>query len=237
MLKDYTNNPILITGAARSGTSMVAACFHLCGAWKGETGGPNKNNQKGMFENLPLRQNVVKPFFRSIGYDPLGQYPLPPTDKISIPHNFKDQVIKEIQMQGWASDKPWMYKCAKMSLIWPAWAYAFPNSKWIIVRRKRQDIVHSCMRTSFMRSYKNYEILKEIGRLNPEQGWDYWAEFHENKFNEIINWGVNVKVIWPEKMVQADYSEIKDAIEWVGLKWNGTAITDFIEPKLWKARQ
>jgi hypothetical protein len=237
MLKDYSNIPILITGAARSGTSMVAACFHLCGAWKGDTGGPNRHNEKGMFENLPLRQNVVKPYFKASGFDALGQYPLPPTNALKIPFNFREQVLKEITKQGWQSEKPWMYKCAKMSLIWPAWAYAFPNSKWIIVRRKREDIVYSCTKTSFMQAYNKPWVLAELGFKTAEEGWNYWVEFHENKFQEIINQGINAKIIWPQKLIQADYSELKEAIEWVGLPWNGSAVTDFIEPRLWKARR
>lgn len=237
MLKDYSNKPILITGAARSGTSMVAACFHLCGAWKGDTGGPNRHNEKGMFENLPLRQNIVKPYFRSIGADPLGQFPLPETDKCNIPVNLRTRVLYEIRKQGWNTDQPWMYKCAKMSLIWPIWAFAFPDSKWIIVRRKKEDIVFSCLKTSFMHAYGKDYILQKLGFSTPEQGWNYWVETHEKKFNEIINYGINAKIVWPEKMVKADYSEIKDAIEWVGLAWNGPAVIDFIEPKLWKARK
>lgn len=237
MLKDYSDKPTLITGAARSGTSMVAACFHLCGAWKGDTGGFHKHNEKGMFENLPLRQNVVKPFFRTLGCDPLGQYPLPVTNNIKIPFDFKEKVLKEVKAQGWTTETPWMYKCAKMSLIWPAWVYAFPESKWIIVRRKKEDIVYSCLRTTFMRAYYHKEVLSALGLETPEEGWDYWVSMHEQKFNEIINQGINVKVIWPEKMVRADYSELKEAIEWAGLTWNGPAITDFIEPRLWKARR
>ena len=237
MLKDYSSKPILITGAARSGTSMVAACFHLCGAWKGDTGGPSAYNEKGMFENLPLRQEIVKPLFRDLGYDPLGQFPLPPTDKVKIPFGLRHRVLANITKQGWTPETLWMYKCAKMSLLWPVWAFAFPESKWIIVRRRKEDIIFSCMQTAFMRSFNQPHILRRMGFKQPEEGWNYWVEFHENKFNEIINQGINTKVIWPEKMVKADYSELKDAIEWAGLQWNGQAVMEFIEPRLWRARR
>ena len=51
MLKDYSKQPIIITGCARSGTSMIAGIIHLCGAWKGNTSGPNKYNKKGNYNN------------------------------------------------------------------------------------------------------------------------------------------------------------------------------------------
>ena len=237
MRKDYTDKPILVTGAARSGTSMVAACIHLCGAWKGNTVGPSRHNQKGMFENHAIRQGIIKPILREMNVDPLGQYPLPETEQTIIPQNFKDDILDTIKYQGWKENLPWMYKCVKLSLIWPVWRYAFPHSKWIIVRRKEEDIVYSCMHTGFMRAFARTETLKEVNCKTEEEGWNWWVEFYKKKFVEIINNGINAKVVWPEKMVYGDYSEIKDAIEWLGLEWNGTAVMDFIEPKLWKSRQ
>ena len=237
MIKDYSENPILVTGAARSGTSMVAACIHLCGAWKGNTVGPSKWNAKGMFENYDLRQNVVKPLLRKHKVDPRGQYPLPKTKDVKIPVDFKDNVLDIIKEQGWTKDQKWVYKCVKMSLLWPVWNYNFPRSKWIIVRRKNEDIVHSCMKTGFMTEFAHTNTLKELGLKNEKDGWNWWVEQYKEKFVEILNNGINVKVVWPEKMVNGDYSEIKDAVEWLGLEWNGVAVADFIEPKLWKSRQ
>jgi hypothetical protein len=54
-------DPILITGAARSGTSMTAGVINICGAFGGVLSGPNKNNKKGMFENNRIRQDIAKP--------------------------------------------------------------------------------------------------------------------------------------------------------------------------------
>ena len=237
MIKDYTNSPILVTGAARSGTSMIGASFHLCGAWKGDTGRPSRWNAKGMFENLALREKVVKPILRKMEVDPRGQYPLPETKNIYIPQNFKDTVIKTIKSQGWTKDQPWVYKCAKMSLIWPIWQYAFPNSKWIIVRRNPCDIISSCMRTGFMNSFANEAIQEKVKAKNEYEGWQWWVNRHEDKFVEILSMGINAKVVWPERMINADYAQMKDTIEWAGLRWNGPAVMDFIEPKLWKVRE
>jgi hypothetical protein len=44
-------------------------------------------------------------------------------------------------------------------------------------------------------------------------------------------------MVWPERMVNADYTQMMHTIEWLGLTWNGSAVSDFIEPKLWKARR
>lgn len=236
-MKDYTDSPILITGAARSGTSMVGGTIHLCGAWKGDTGGPQRHNAKGMFENLALRQKLIKPYLTSINCDKLGQYPLPDTDRLVIPNDFRQKVLNEIKSQGWNRRKPWMYKCAKMSLVWPLWKHAFPDSKWVIVRRKTPDIIRSCIRTGFMKAYSRVAIQHRVGAKNEYEGWLYWVKKHEEKFIEIIQSGVNAKVVWPERMVNCDYQQMMETVEWLGLEWNAKAVMDFIEPKLWKARQ
>jgi len=231
-----TENPILITGAARSGTSMVAGVIHLCGAWKGDTSGPNKNNQKGMFENHVIRQQIVKPHLMSIGADKMGQYPLPDVQNLSIPVDWHDKVVSEIKRQGYQDEKTWMYKGAKMCLTWPIWDYAFPNAKWIIVRRRTPDIINSCLRTGFMSAFAKKGNQASVSAKNEYDGWLWWVRQHELRFSEMITAGLNCKVVWPDRMVNHDYSQIKEAIEWLGLDWDGQKVLDFIEPKLWHAR-
>jgi len=152
--------PILITGCARSGTSMVAGIINKCQVFGGDMSGPNRNNAKGMFENAYIRNNILKPYLRQMEVDPLGQYPLPDIDNLLIPSSLKKDVEQVMINQGYTNG-PWMYKGAKMCLTWPAWHHAFPNAKWIIVRRRIGDIVNSCIRTGFMR----HSIVKRYKRL------------------------------------------------------------------------
>jgi hypothetical protein len=129
-----------------------------------------------------------------------------------------------------------MYKGAKMCLTWPIWHYAFPDAKWIIVRRRTGDIVDSCIKTGFMRAFSREIFRKAVGVDNERDGWLWWVHQHEKRFIEMINEGINIKIIWPERMVQGDYSQIMEMIDWLGLKWNSEVLS-FIDPKLWKARR
>ncbi len=227
--------PILITGCARSGTSMVAGIINKRGAFGGKMSGPNRNNAKGMFENARIRGEIVKPFLRSMDMDPMGQYPLPDVSQILIPPRWEDSVRRIMEEEGYEGG-PWMYKGAKMCLHWSVWNYAFPNAKWIIVRRKTSDIINSCIRTGFMRAFGNRTNQVAVGAKDEREGWLWWVHQHEDRFREMMNAGLNCKVIWPERMVDGDYSQIKEMLEWLGLEW-GPEITEFIEPKLWKSRQ
>lgn len=229
------HDPILITGCARSGTSMVAGAVNKCGAFGGQMAGATKNNQKGMFENTRIRNTIVKPYLRDLGMDPLGQYPLPNITSLPIPSNLNKLVLQIMREQGYTRG-PWFYKGAKLCLIWPVWKYAFPNAKWIIVRRRDDDIVHSCLNTKFMRAFGREVFRKAAGVEDEVAGWYWWINQHKKRFVEMIDRGLNVKMVWPERMVDGDYSQMMETIEWLGLKWNSEVLS-FIDPKLWHARR
>ena len=57
-------DPILVSGCARSGTSLVAQILHVCGAWKGETVAPDPaSNPDGFFEHAD--RVAIAPEFES----------------------------------------------------------------------------------------------------------------------------------------------------------------------------
>jgi len=227
--------PTFVTGCARSGTSMVAGVIGLCGAFGGNMSGPNKNNEKGMFENAEIRNNLVKPWLRERGLDPLGQFPLPKIDCMNIPNDWKTRVEKVMMDEGY-KEGPWFYKGAKACLMWPIWAHAFPDAKWIIVRRRSADIANSCINTSFMRAFQRESFRQQVGAADEREGWLWWVHEHEKRFVEMIEHGMNVKQVWPERMVQNDFSQMMETIDWLRLPWNNTAL-EFVSPKLWKTRR
>jgi hypothetical protein len=214
---------------------MVAGAINICGAFGGTMSGPNRNNQKGMFENHVIRNQIMKPYLQEIGADKMGQFPLPEVSTLSIPINWKGRVERILQEQGYKSG-PWFYKGAKMCLMWPVWHYAFPNAKWIIVRRRTGDIARSCCKTTFMRAFSRELTQRKVNAKSEFEGWIWWVRQHEKRFVEMIEAGLNVKQIWPERMVTGDYQQLYETLEWLGLSWKSDVL-GFIDPKLWKARR
>lgn len=217
--------PILITGAARSGTSMIAGIINICGAWGGKMAGKTRYNKKGMFENSEIRETLVKPALERMGCDRLGQNPLPDIGNVKNANKYfttywRRTVDKIVNNQGYISG-PWMYKGAKMCLIWPIWDVAYPLAKWVIVRRNDQDIVNSCMKTGFMKRYKTPE------------GWGIWVDEHKERFNEMRNAGLDIIEVWPTKAIQGDLAEAQAMIEKLGLQWMEQEVSEFICPALW----
>lgn len=217
------NEPILITGCARSGTSLTAGVFNACGAFGGLTFGPNEHNKKGMFENKNIRETILKPYMMINGCDPKGQRPLPDVRNLVQITNLRDKIEEIIKASGYDESKGrWYYKGAKMCLVWPTFDQAFPKAKWIIVRRKDEDIINSCLRTGFMNAYKD------------ETGWQIWVDHHKARFIEMMDANLDICQVWPDKMVNGDFSQIKEAIEYCGVNWNEQAVKEFVAPALWR---
>ena len=219
-------SPILITGAARSGTSMTAGIINMCDAFGGKMSGATPYNKKGMFENHEIRQDIVKSYLRSIKADPMGQNPLPTDEQIfsisiDIADRWKKRVLDIMIKQGLQKDQTWFYKGAKMCLMWPLWDVAFQDAKWIIVRRESDGIINSCMHTGFMRAFRT------------QKDWLGWVQFHENRFKEMKQVGLDIREVWPEKMINGDFKEIEKVVMELGLLFNEEMVKEFISPELW----
>jgi len=209
--------PILITGCARSGTSMTAGIIDHHGAYGGKTIGGGPANPKGFFENREIRENILKPYMQLCGGDPKGQKPLPQINNLIKVTNLGFKIEQIIKYNGYHNG-PWYYKGAKMCLVWPTFHVHFPKAKWVIVRREDEDIINSCMNTGFMSAYKCAE------------GWQEWIDVHKLRFSEMHENGLQIKEVWPSKFVKGDYSEIKETIEWLGMKFNEEIVKDMVVP-------
>jgi len=214
---------ILISGIARSGTSMTAGIINICGAKGGEMSSATIYNKKGMFENYEIRDTLVKPLLINLGVDPMAQNPLPDVKLFKGLDNvsWKNRVEKILNEQGISENDIWFYKGAKMCLMWPLWDNAFPDAKWVLVRRRSKEIVNSCMRTGFMRAFKT------------EEGWQGWVNQHITRFNEMLHANLNLREVWPQEMIDGEFSEIKAVVEWLGLEWKEKEVKEFITPSLW----
>lgn len=214
------NNPILITGVERSGSTLIARILDLCGVWSGYC-----NN---MFEN----QTIVGFNNELLDLSPIG---LPDVDTLQIPVNWGKSINRVLVAQK-GLGKPWMVKHSGLTRLWPVWNYAYPDAKWLIVRRRTGDVIQSCIKTGYMRVFKDPVIRNEFLFETEEQAWLWWVHQYEKRFVQMIEAGLNCRIIWPERMVTGDYQQIYETIEWLGLKWNNT-IPSIIDPLLNKSRE
>lgn len=213
------NEPIFITGLPRSGTSLVAGCISLCGAFGGDLIEGNRWNRKGFFENSELREPFIKDILADNGFCPVGVHRLPPRNYNPI-NDIATDVLSIIAHQGYNFDMPWFFKDAKLALVWPVWNRAFPNAKWIITTRRKKAILQSCLNTRFMQN-QNLTVTQ-------------WEKWHED-YNDILldlSMRVNAKFISTEVLASGNTDQLKLVLENFGLKYNNE-VDSFIDKNLW----
>ncbi len=199
---------IIIVGCARSGTSLTASVLQACGV--------NFGDVDRLMEHKMVRSQLVRPYLAHIGCDPRGVNPLTGLNDIVARSEWGFKVTQMINQP-----EPWAYKCSKSCHIWPLWDHHFPKAKWIIVRRAKNQIVNSCLRTPFMRG------------LNTKEGWEAWVDIHHKRFHEIaMATTTHCWEVWPEWGLK-DPEFWKSLIEWCGLTWDGDEISKRIDPSLW----
>lgn len=209
-----TQTPILITGIPRSGATMIAATINLCGAFGGQM------SKRGMYCNDRIREELVKPYLQLMGGDADAQKEYP--QMISDCPNWKESVNQIMSEEGFHGGT-WMYKDSRIAQMWPVWAQAYPDAKWIIIRRRTGDIIESCLKTKYMHAHPDRE------------GWLSMVHSYEQRFAEIIRQGINYKEIWPERMINNDFKQLYEILDWVGLGWNPKSL-NFVESLLWGSK-
>jgi len=200
-------NPILVTGADRSGSSLVARIFSMCGVFTGDV--------NVMYENI-----AVKPVHHYIVDKNTDGCHMPNLHHVKIPRDWAETVSVLMKLQGYKGDIPFMYKDSVISQLWPMWNNSFPEAKWVIVRRKTSDIINSCVQTGYMKRFKSEHNLHKIGVHKEYDGWLWWVHQYEARFLEIMETRIQYKVVWPERMAYGDYQQMKEVVEWAGLTWN-----------------
>ncbi|MDA0703828.1 MAG: sulfotransferase [Proteobacteria bacterium] len=223
---DQRDRPILVTGMARSGTSMVAGLLALSGAWVGRTLAGDPHNPKGYFENLALREGVTKRLLHALDCDPLGISKLPELAALPQVEGLAAPILAALEKQGYAGTRPWLFKDAKTALLWPIWRTAFPEARWVIVRRDESGILASCLRTPFMRQHSE----------DP----DFWRAViaaYRDRLDALVAWGEEsgaaVHEIDSDGLVAGDLEQLAGLVAALGLHWDAEAAGRFVAREHW----
>jgi len=225
-MKDYFNEPVFVLGLPRSGTSMIAGSLSLCGAWTGSTiPGVAGENPHGFFEHGTIREGIVKQLLRQMGSDPAGVTKLPAVNLgVSVP-GLADVFRHAITADGYANDRPWLYKDAKLTLLWPVIANAFPQATWVIVTRDRQSIIDSCLNTSFMRQHSNDISF-----------WEKFIDEYQHRIGMLQHSGRRVLEIRAEDPISGNFEPLQELAGQLCLTFDRDKVTAFVSPADWHGK-
>jgi hypothetical protein len=220
-------NLIFVTGAARSGTSLVAGTLYHAGARGFSKRAPPNDmflngsidNKKGFYKNMGLINTLAYPIDLYGMRDSFGKAA---TRQDTL--NTLNSIAEYSEMKG---KTPFFLKhpaflAFKQKPYWPLWDEFFPHAKWVIVRRNGQDIQKSQDETYGKNrtddEYFTKHVLTEIPRLKAH--FDNAGQ--HDKYYEI----------WPfEAMQHRELRIFKDMLDWAGLEWNSHT-EEFIAPEL-----
>lgn len=219
---DVFDRPIFVLGLPRSGTSLVAGVLGICNAWMGRTLPGGVENPKGFFEHIILREQVNKKILAQLGCDPLGVTSLPPPGAVRGIPGLRDTIYRVISAEGYDGKHPWLLKDAKITLLWPAYLDAFPDARWIIVRREVDDIVKSCLNTPFMNQHSSDPGL-----------WRGWAEEYLLRLEKLKSVCPSSSEIWPQQLVEGELGPLRELVANLGLEWKGSEVNEFIDSSCW----
>jgi len=221
--KNHFDSPIFVLGLPRSGTSLVAGALKICGAWLGDTvPGGGEENPKGFFENIYLREQINKKILGALQVDPLGVQTLPALDNLPPVEGLEELIKIGLEADGYDYTKPWLFKDAKLTLLWPIYLKVFPKAHWVIVRREEEHIISSCLNTSFMKKQS----------IDPEF-WIKWTGEYLTRLDTLKQSGCAYSEIWTPSIIDGDLTNLEKLSHALDLTWDSHALKEFITPTYW----
>ena len=211
-------DPIIVTGLPRSRTSMTMQMLELSGLFLGDAIFGTPANPQGQRENRHIIDKIQKPHFRKFKFDAMGQKPLPPVKWYEPDKNRKQKTLDIMISQGLKENVIWGFKDSKASLDWRCWAKAFPKAHWIVTERKDEDVIKSCLRTSFMRRYQD------------AKGWQYWINEHKVRFEDMFNNLDRIYKLNTDDVVNFNFNVLEKIIKDIGLNWDYDKIKKQVKP-------
>lgn len=212
---------VFITGLPRSGTSIIAGILAKSGVWTGDTIPSTGENPRGFFENKVIRETITKRMLREMGADILGVNPLPDE---STYYAYDSSWLRDAVMREVGERDLWLYKDAKLSLLWQHWAESFKCAQWVIVRRDRDQVIESCLRTSFMRQHSKDR--------------NFWVEFiqaYHWRLFELANSGEFVRYIDADHLIKGDHGQLIEVMRDINIPYDNEAVSSFVDPNYWHA--
>lgn len=208
------NTMIIVAGAARSYTSVIAGILYHAGAWGGkskESLGIDFYMSQKVYENIDMIGDFMYEAAKIKSLDIYAPEEFSSSLQCVAPnvlafHGAPDEGTVFVKHPAIIS-----YRGASE---WDTWDAAFPDAKWVIVRRPTEDILKSHFSMWGQVRHDTRNVLLQL---------DIMKSYFKGKNKDYFE-------IWPGKAMQdADNTEFKSLVDWAGLNWN-KAIEKHIQP-------
>lgn len=226
----------LVTGCEKTGTSLVAGILHHCGVFGGAAPELEKNsygNPKGCFENQLVKNGICKPFLLGKGLFNVRRLPprfagksldwFDPAIAGPAPENLRRRVMAALMADGWDGEAPVFFKGPFLVRMPKAMCDAFPEARWLLVRRNTQHAMEDRLRTRFCDPVQQVD---GDGNYLP----DDILRCANEAMDQIREHTGNAADIWPEKMIWGQWAAMRAEVEMAGGSWDQEEVEWFADP-------
>ena len=208
------DDPILIAGSPRSGTTMIAGLLKLHGVWVGEsrvTRDPKSNSLIGT-ENVPIKRTIGQEFNR-IGYKNRA-IPFPLAEELKTLNYEK---IWNVIVSVVPEERQWLFKSAGLLILYEYFNAKFPKARWVFPRRNPQDIVASIKRHTYMKFSSNtLEFVEEVRKRQVE----------------VCEYVDHSTFIPTKEVANLNMELIQEYFDFCHVKMDERIVRDFIKPEM-----
>ena len=215
---------VMITGMARSGTSLVIGLLQICGLYLGKNlKSPKSDNPKGYFEDLEFLA-INREIFRLNN----GSGSRPPENINPLPTELKARIQQFISK--WPKDTPVGWKDPRVCITARLWNEIIRPEKLkvVVVSRPYSEIAKSLNKRHGMREAEGLELCefyyqKAKSNLMKSEGYEGIEHIYTFYHNYFKNWERELQVV--TKFLGLDIIE------------NTSKIEKFIDINLWHNRR
>jgi len=204
-------NPILIAGPPRSGTTMIAGLLNHQGVWigQGRTTHYPGTNPEFVSENQEIK-NILKSQAQQVGYKNWST-PLPTECTGSNFKNLLEQIVPE--------GSSWLIKTSWTLIFSDLFIEAYPEARWVLPKRNLRKVLDSMNRHPGMRRHPNKEKKAFIRALQARQ----------SIISSQVDKYINIDV---EAISKRDSAEIERLFIFLGMTPDWEIINKWIDPKI-----
>jgi hypothetical protein len=190
-----------------------------------------KGDPRDFLEKKLIRDRLIKPTLKHMDCDPdcLQTLPNPkrrvnlvfPTKEGNI--NLKEKLYRMIKSQEYNHAQRWMYKDARLTLLWRCFITEFPDADWVIARQNKQAFVNTCLQNPI-----TFDISQSAAF------WGHIAKVYSNRFDMICGHIDHVHEIQFENIQEGNLSELDALSDKIGIQFRPKQKGQKSEPRRWK---
>jgi hypothetical protein len=225
----------LITGCEKTGTSFTAGLLHCLGLFGGDISDlivPRCFNKKGGFENQSIKLEFIKPYLLSRGLfnhkrmpnrfvgKSIDWFDLP----MSLdPLKLRSGILDLFKGEGWDGNQPLFLKSPAFVRMPREMSEAFPEAKWVFVRRDAQG----AMRSRYAKRYTHAKPDSN-GHIEVDDIYRMAMESMDQIKDHVGGFNFS-----PNDVINGNIKALESLSEYVGGVIDKASIDEWVDPSMW----